>query len=165
MYQESTSTVDSPHRPRLQSLGRKQYPAGATQSAMRSARVRYRIDPQVQPEASSMHPFFGRCWRRSLFVFSFVPRCQGLRLSQKYTGRSSSAVSFWFSAISLLGSHARNGGARPAVRGNLSPARSGRRPLADSAVRQIALLKHRHLSLKFTAQMGGGWFSAQWFLC
>lgn len=32
-----------------------------------------------------MLALFGKYWRNSLFVFSFVPRCHGLRGSAKYT--------------------------------------------------------------------------------
>ena len=38
---------------------------------------------------------FGRYWRSRPFVFSFVPRCQGGRESQKKTGTLVSSVSRW----------------------------------------------------------------------
>lgn len=57
MCRPSARTVDSPHRPRPQSRGGKQSPAGAIKSATRSARGHYRIariDPHVLPKTSQI---------------------------------------------------------------------------------------------------------------
>jgi len=44
---------------------------------------------------------FGKYWRKSPLVFSFVPRCHGLPASQKYTWAPVAAVVSRSRAISL----------------------------------------------------------------
>lgn len=43
----------------------------------------------------------GSYWRSSRLVFSFEPRCQGERGSQKYTSMSVAIASRWWSASSM----------------------------------------------------------------